>query len=316
MSDSEGLRALPAFVALDAYPVLEELRRGASFQLNETYFNGQLRILQALDSVTGFENRVKTLKQSLDLYNDITIDIETLNRENLLEASQRFRDILQQLPEIMALQNTFPGTCMVVPEWLRTEQEVKYGARVYLFRADDAPDPDEIIRKNVESIITEDQERFDRYRGRLHGYPDCCIRFLHDRISDSPPETRSVEPFSKHVNDDLLENHENTSASISQIVSDFSSTDEFYSFFARAFYPESGCETAISKGREIYEEIADSFSEALAEDHFRLNFGISYMRGRGVLEGAKSHPTPGVLGREHLYFYLPLQSLQTLSRYT
>lgn len=316
MSNYENISALPTFAALDSHTVLDGLRCGSSFQLNNTYFTGQLRILQTIDSVTGVESRVKTLKQSYDLYNDITIDIEALNRENLLEASQRFRDILQQLPEILALQNAFPGTCMVVPEWLRTEQEVKYGARVYFFRTNDAPNPDEIILKNVESIISEDLEQFDTYRGRLHGYPECCIRFLHDRVSESPPETRSMEPFSEHINDTLLMDHDNTSVSITQIVSDFSSIDEFYSFFARAFYPEPGCETAISKGREIYEEIADSYAESLAKDHFRLNFGITYMRGRGVVEGAKSHPTPGILGREHLYFYLPLQTLQTLSRYS
>lgn len=314
MLNAANIRALPAFAALDSHAVIEGLRRGASIQLDKTYFDGQLRVLKALDSITGIDNRIKIIRQSSDLYTDINIDFDSVNRENLLDASQRYRSLLQQLPEVIALQNTFPETCIVVPEWLRTEREVKYGARIYFFRDDDAPDPDEIIQTNIEAVVTENREPFEKYQGHLHGYPECCIQFMENRTSD-PPEIHSVTPFADHINDSLLDNNDNTSISIDQIVSGFSNKDDFYSFFARAFYPEPGCDTAVSKGKGIYNEIADSYTEGIAKDHFCLNFGISYVRGRGVVEGAKSHPRPGILGCEHLHFYMPLQSLLTLSRY-
>lgn len=314
MPTTANIGALPAFAALETVGVLTGHRRGASLQLTETYFNGQLQILQALDHITGFEKRIKTLKHSSNIYADFTLNIESIGHEDLVEASHQFHQFLQQLPEVNALKNTFPGTCIAVPEWVRTPTEVKYGARIYFFREGEAPNPDEIIQTNIESIVNENRTPFDQYQGQLHGYPECCIEFLQERISESPPETRSIRPFSNHVDDELLKNTTNTSRSISEVLPTISSSDGFYAFFARAFYPEPDCEPARTKGREIYNEIKDTYGETLATDHFRINFGTSYMRGRGVVEGAKNHPTPGILGKEHLYFYLPLQSLQTLSR--
>lgn len=315
MPQTANIGALPTFAALDALGVRTGHRRGASLQLNEAYFDGQLQVLQALEHITGFETRIKTLERSSEMYARFTINIDSVSREDLVEASRQFHQFLHQLPEVNALKNAFPGTCLAVPEWLRIPSEVKYGARVYFFRDGEAPDPDEIIQTNIEAVINETRAQFDRYLGQLHGYPECCIEFLQHRSNDSPPEDRSVRPFSTHVDADLLQNNANTSRSIAEILPTISSTDEFYAFFARAFYPERDCETARTKGREIFDEIADTYGEPLATDHFRINFGTSYLRGRGVVEEANRHPTPGRLGREHLYFYLPLQSLRTLSRY-
>jgi hypothetical protein len=316
MSRSKTVRSLPGFIALDTYLVLDEEKRGASLQLNDSYFSGQLNVLQALDSDSGFKGRIKTIQQSRGLYNDISIDFEQLSRENLWEASRRFRKLLQQLPEIIALQNTVPETVIVVPEWLRTDGVVKYGARVYFFRDDDAPDPEDILHENIEAILTNDRERFEQYQGRLHGYPDCCIEFFHERTVDSPPEMKSVEPFADSTSDEILGTDPNTSISIDQIFPDFIDSEGYTAFFAKAFYPEPNCEVAQKKGERIRRTLKESYPEQLVKDFFLLNFGVSYLRTQGVLKGSQSHPTPGILGKEHLRFYLPLNSLLSLSRYS
>lgn len=314
MSRTEGVEALPAIAALDAHSVLEGTRPGASLQLDETYFTGQLRVLRALESVSDVESRIHDLERSLELYSEITLELDTPTRENLLEASRRFRTLLQQLPEVNALRNAFPGTCVVFPEWLRTEREIKYGARIYLFRNGTVPDPEEIVRRNVDAVVDQDRTSFDGYRGRLHGYPECCIEFHSDRTA--PPEVRSVTPFEEYVDEAALDGAPNTSTSIARLVPGLLEDDASYGFFAKAFYPGPGCSAAAAKGREIFGELAESYGETVARDHFRLNFATSYVRGRGVLEGAERLPEPGSLGREHLYFYLPLGSLLTVSRYS
>lgn len=315
MSRTRGVEALPAVAALDAHSVLAGTRRGASIQLQETYFTGQIRVLSALESVCDVESRLDQLERSRELYVETTLEFDAPTRENLLEASRRFRTALQQLPEVNALVNTFPGTCVVVPEWLRVPGEIKYGARIYFFRDDVAPDPQEIVRRNVDAVVDRDRASFDEYRGHLHGYPECCIEF-HGDGQAAPPEVRSMAPFSEYVDEEAIGRGPDTDTSITQLVPGIADEDALYAFFAKAFYPEPECRAAVEKGKEIYRELADTFGERLVRDHFLLNFATSYLRGPGVPEGAGRHPQPGCLGREHLYFYLPLRDLLTVSRYS
>lgn len=189
------------------------------------------------------------------------------------------------------------------------------GSRLF-FRDDDAPEPEEIIEENVEAVLEKEREEFDRYQGLLHGYPDCCIEFFHNRTDESPPEMVAVEPHAETFNDEILGENSNGSLSIDQIIPDFLDSEDYTKFFAKAFYPEPGCEKARTKGRDVYTELNRRYPEQLVDDFFRLNFGICYLRARGVIEDSQSHPTPGVLGKEHLYWHLPLSSLLTLSRYS
>lgn len=316
MSRSESIRPLPSFTALDADLVLRGEKRGASIQLDETYFTGQLVVLKKINSTSGFDARIQTIQKSHDFYEDINIEFKSLSRENLWTASHRFRELLQQLPEVNALKNVFPETCFVVPEWLRTNGTVKYGARIYFFRDEDAPDPEEILQKNIGAVMEKEREAYDRYHGRLHGYPDCCIEFFHSRTNESPPEMRSVEPYAESFNDEILDAHPNESLCIDRIITDFLDREGCMKFFASAFYPETDCDEARKRGRDVYTELNRSYPEQLVKDFFRVNFGISYLRARGVIEDSQRHPTPGILGKEHLFWYLPLSSLLTLSRYS
>lgn len=315
MADSDAITLLPAFTALDAALVTRGEKRGASLQLNETYFTGQLQVLRTIDESKGIEARIRALRQSAAVYEDVDVEFESLTRDTLLTASRRLRDLFGQLPEVTALRTAFPGTCFVVPEWLQAEGTIRYGARVYFFH-DAAPDPERIVRSNIDAVLERERESFDRYRGRLHGYPDCCIEFFHDRTSGSPPEMRSVEPYDACIDDRRLDAESSGSRSIDRVVSGFLETDGHSAFFARAFYPEPNCDAARTRGASIRSALLETYPERLVDDFFRLNFGICYCRAKGVIEGAKSHPKSGCLGREHRCWYLPLRVLLSLSRYS
>lgn len=319
MTESLDLRSLPAFTALDAQTVLDGNRTGASLQLDKTYFSGQLRAVEWFDEPanppTNRDQRVETLEDSWNAYERIDVDVDALTERALWNSSTRFRRQLQQVPEVEFLQQAFPERCFVVPEWLKTGNRLHFGARVYFFRRDEAPDPDDVVQENIDAVVDGPFETFERYQGRLHGYPDCCIDFYHERSPDAPsPEWRSIEPYADRIPDDALPAGQ--SGSVDDALPEYGAVEDYPAFFAREFFPEPGCDTARSKGQGIFDSLSSTMSTRLVEDYFRLSFGYNYLVARAVHTGGSQRPTPGSLGREHLLFYLPLGDLEAMPRYS
>jgi hypothetical protein len=249
------------------------------------------------------------------MYRGIGVTVDSFTEEGLWNASTQFRRELQNIPEINHLKRQFPGQCFVVPEWLRTEERLHYGARVYFFQDDDSTTPTDVMRENINAILRDSFQEFERYQGRLHGYPDCCIDFYHERSSNAPsPEWRSIEPFADRINDEPLGG--GISSSIDDVLPQFSGWDDRYVFFAREFFPEPGCETALTQGEAIFECLSSEYPTPLVEDYFRLTLGYNFLVARAVHTGGTHRPDPGELGEEHLMFYLPLRELLTISRYS
>lgn len=316
-SESGGVAPLPTFAALDSFAVLEHERRGASIQVSESYFRGQTVVMDAGEATSSLSDRRTVVAESHELYDQIRIDFDSLTRENLETASATFRQILRQMPEVQYLKQNFPGTCFIVPEWLRMHGRVDYGARIYFFSEGSAPAPDEILERNIEAVVNDEGETFEQYQGRLHGYPDCCVDHFstHTRQAETAPELEAVEPIADHVDETT---HGSTlSTSIEEIVDGLFETSDVYAFFAREFYPEPGCERARRQGLSIYETLSAEFPETLVKDYFRVNAGWSYLMAKAISPSRDEAeaPSPGVLGREHLLFYLPLSSILTVSRY-
>lgn len=314
MDSLEAVQALPAFIALGAYAVLTGHKRSESLQLDESYLRGQLAIYRGIDAGTELEDRIRALQESLDEYTDMSVESDAINRETLWAESKRFLAILNELPEIAYLRQHYPGTCTVVPEWDPAPGGVGYGPRVYFFRTDDAPTAEDIIQRNIDGVVANDRERFERYQGHLHGYPECCIDFFHTRTADSPPEHRSLAPFTDHVNEEALTS-EQPGVSLEERFPGFMDNKDAYGFFTREFYPEPGCQAASEMGRGIYDELAGVLPEPLVRDYYTLNFGWSYLMADRLGGLGNRRVQPGALGRDHIYFYLPLRGLLAASRY-
>jgi hypothetical protein len=321
MGHQGAITTLPTFTALDSSTVLSGHRRGTSIQLDETYFSGQRRATDAFDdtpeasTTTSRKQRVRDLRKSRDIYSSIEVNVDSFTEEGLWNASTQFHQELQNIPEINHLKRQFPGQCFVVPEWLRTEDRLHYGARVYFFQDDDSTTPKDVMRENIDAILSDSFQEFERYQGQLHGYPNCCIDFYHERSSNAPsPEWRSIEPFADRINDVALGN--GISVSIDDVLPKFSGWYDRYAFFAREFFPEPGCETALMQGEAIFDSLTSEYPTPLVEDYFRLNFGYNFLVARAVHTGGTHRPPPGELGEEHLMFYLPLRELLTIPRYS
>lgn len=320
MNGRDDVDTLPAVTALDCHTVLAGLRRGASVQLDETYFSGQLRAIETVDGSPGDSpnsrprERSQRLRESRRDYRRIEVDVDAVTEERLWTASTQYRRELQRIPEINYLKRQFPGRCFVVPEWLQTGDRLQYGARVYFFQGDAVTTPEDVLRKNLDAILHDSFRSFERYQGQLHGYPECCTEFYHERSSNAPsPEWRSVEPFADRINGEAL--GDGISVSIDDVLAPLVDREGRYAFFARAFFPEPGCETALTQGRGIYDGLSSELPPQVVDDYFRLLFGYNYLVARSVHTGGSHRPTPGVLGREHLLFYLPLRDLLTSPPY-
>jgi len=321
MNHQRAITTLSTFTALDSSTVLAGHRRGTSIQLDATYFSGQLRAPDAFDEIpeapasTSRKQRLHDLRESRDIYRDIGVDVDSFTEEGLWNASTQFHRELQNIPEIDYLKRQFPGQCFVVPEWLRTDDRLHYGARVYFFQDDDSTTPEDVMQENIDAILSDSFPKFERYQGRLHGYPDCCIDFYHERSSNTPsPEWRSIEPFADRINDAAL--GDDIAVSIDGVLPQFSGWDDGYAFFAREFFPEPGCEAALTQGEAIFDSLSSEYPTPLIEDYFRLNFGYTYLIARAVHTGGTHRPVPGQLGEEHLMFYLPLRDLLKTPRYS
>lgn len=311
MSSPSAVDELPAFTALDALTVLEGERPGASVQLTQGYLRGQQRMLEAINRPDVTDGRVDICRESRRIWGDLHVDIGSRTEGNLREASTRLRDLLGGLPEVRYLRDRYPGTCFVVPEWLRTPGEVRYGARVYFF-ADEAPAPDEILDRNIRAVLNESQGAFDRYLGSLHGYPECCVDYYAE-ATRSPaaesPEARSIAPLADIVDEERVHGAAPSSSSVSEILPGFFERPQSYAFFAHAFYPEPECDAARRTGVSIYETLAERLPEPLVLDYFRFNFGWSYLLENAARRRVDVVPEPGAFGREHALFYLPLRML-------
>ena len=312
MQEPTSVGGLPVLVALDALVVLHGERRAASVVPNDPYFRGQSEVLKNVEG-SSFQQRRQIVTKSRQIYDNITVDFDSLTEETLWDASNQLGDLFQQLPEVRYLQQEFPGICLAVPEWIRTRGEVQYGARVYFFD-DDGPSAEKIIQQNIEAVLDDDQAAFEAYQGKLHGYPDCCIEAFQNRQrGDQSPEWRAVEPLADRVKTGDFSH--SADSGIDTYFDDLFADPDIYSFFTREFFPEPGCSTARARGVEIYDALESVLPETLVQDYFRFNFGYSYLEARSMEDGARELPTPGALGREHLYFYLPLETTLGLSRY-
>jgi hypothetical protein len=313
MARKTDVNALPGILAMDGLTVLEGQRRGTSLQLTDRYFRTQEAALQAIEGSEFVENRCRTVRKSRDIWDDIHVDFPSLTKENLHTASTRLRNIFDQLPEVQYLQRNYPETCYVVPEWMRIDGEVKYGARVYFF-GNDPSDRDELVKRNVEATVNGNRDDFERYQGRIHGYPDCCIEFFRegDRISGrESPEARSLAALDDIIDDDIEECARGGSIAnipISELLPRFFESPHSYAFFTHGFYPGPDCETARKNGIDIYETLTETLPQPLVEDFFRVNFGLSFLK-------AGFGPNTTAFGRAHRLSFLPLQILKSLPRY-
>ena len=306
-----SLATLPAFAALDIRAVLENERRGASIQLDEKYFRGQELAIDTVEGAQSLTGRQKIASQSRDLFNQIQIDVDSPSRENFRSASIQFRNLLQQLPEVNYVKQQFSGTCFVIPEWLRTPKEVKYGARIYFFREGDSPVPTEVLERNIDAVVTGNRSKFEQYQGALHGYPECCIAYFSGskRTDELSPEVQAVEPIAGSIEDaQMPEESEIHSISIDDVIDGLFETPHVYGFFAREFFPEPDCNRARQRGVSIYDTLCNAYPEPVVKDYFRINAGWSYLSAKATApyRTSSSRPSPGSLGREHLLFYLPL----------
>jgi hypothetical protein len=309
--DTDGVAALPTLTALDVRAVVEKERYGASIQMDEQFFRGEELAIDAIDTDSSLTKRKNVVVQSRQFYNQIELDVESLTHEDLKAASTEYRSQLQKLPEVRFIKRWFPGTCFVIPEWLRTRKEIKYGARIYFFREGDSPAPSEILDRNISAVVNKNRNEFERYQGALHGYPECCIDYFsgYDRNEETGPELDAVEPIVDYINEDRISKEGDApTTSIDDIVEGIFESPHVYAFFAREFYPEPDCNQARHRGVSIYNTLCDAHPEPIVKDYFRINVGWSYLMAEATapIKKSSTRPFPGSLGQEHLLFYLPL----------
>lgn len=315
MAASSETAALPSFVALEVLPVLAGEKRAASIQLTTTYLENRAAVLTSLDS-RGTEKRVDQLRKSRKFLDNVSITVDAVETEALRTAAEDVQESLQELPEVEHLRSAYPGECVVVPEFLRTETGIQFGQRVYFFRDGEAPPATELIRRNVEAVVDEAQRAFEDYQGELHGYPECCVDHFTDRQPASPsPEQRSLAPLDASVHDDLV--GIGATVSIERIVDDVFETEYAFAFCSRKFFPEPRCGAAQSFGRTLYETLTSEFEldGELVRDLYRLNVALGYLLAQTGRDSPGELPEVGDLGTEHVCFHLPLKSALTVSKY-
>jgi hypothetical protein len=289
---------------------MSKKRRGASIQLDNSYFRGQELAVDTVEAASRLTERQDIAAHSRQLSNDIRLDVDSLARDTLRAASTQFRELLRQLPEVRYLRQRSPGTCFVIPEWMRSRGKLNYGARIYFFREDDAPAPTDVLERNIEAVVTGDRAGFERYQGALHGYPECCIDYFsgHERGETTGPELDAVEQITEYIDESAMPDGDTPSIPIGRIVEGIFQTPQVYAFFTREFFPEPDCDHARHRGIAIYDTLCDTYPERIVRDYFRINAGWSYLTAKATVSENRSTKrlSPGSLGREQLLFFLPL----------
>jgi hypothetical protein len=310
--DAAALSSLPSFVALEAAPVLMGRKDGASIQMSDRYFENQLSVLRSLDGAS-FTDRIDSLSDSYETVRNASIHLNSLSVGTLEHAANNLHETYRSMPETKLLRSSFPGDCLTVPEFVRTGGDgIDFGLRAYFFREGDAPDPEDVIHRNVVGVVEETERDFERYQGGLHDYPDCCIdAFMHRSPGAPAPEVRSVEALSC-VREERIGA---SGVSVADVLPDFFEDPHAYSFFSRKFFPEPDCGTAPERGRDIFEGLTAAFSERMARDTFRLNYALCYTLAHSLTPEGGELPLVGSLGTEHVYAYLPLKNALSVPRY-
>ena len=303
-----SIDGLPGYVALEALPVASDVKPGASIQIDNSYFSIRLGALDRINAEGRVDDRVEMVRDSYAALNRADISVGGFDENEIHDASLDLMESYRNVPEIERITRSFPGNSFVVPEWIRGDGYLDYGARIY-FVGNDSIDEEDVLEVNIEAVVEKDRERFERYQGEIHGYPDCCIDYFHER-DDTSPERRSVEQI------DLgAEQQTDPDEPTISIPDSYFEMDSSYRFFSKEFFPEPGCSEATQKGRKIYDYLDRKLPTGLVRDYFKTN----YLYGRKVAELVETkgerRPGPSKMNDTFTELYLPLKLVSRLPRY-
>lgn len=324
MYDGYNIGSLPTFAALEVLPVLQGNKRSATIRFDETYLDGIRSVLESINKEGQFRNRLQSIQDSQQQFEEITVEVPSKEESDLKTASKEMHDMIESIPEINHLRSAYPGDSIIFPQILQSpdrqlsaRKQVNFGIRIFFFRKSEAPTSDELISENINAIIGESPREFERYVGELLGYPDCCINaFRHREAGKTPPEAVSVNPLESKVKTESISEHDSGEISIDQLLPNFFEDSYAYAFFAREFFPERQCDRAESVGKGIFKELKQSLNERLVRDYFRINYLYCYVIASAAQDQSRlDRPRIGELGIEHMYSYLPMSAMTTISRY-
>ncbi|MFB6106288.1 MAG: hypothetical protein ABEJ70_04870 [Halobacteriaceae archaeon] len=300
----------PTLVALETLPVLRGARPGASVQFTDRYLSNRVRVLEAGPEPS--PERLAALRETVAGF-DVPLHVDRLDRPSLREGADRLRAAYRELPAVDLLREEFPGRCLALPEFLRAGGQIQYGLRLYFFRSGAGPDAGEVLDRNVDAVLADDQRAFERYQGELFGYPDCCVTAFEERAPGQPsPERRSVDPLADALDADRLGDAD---ASVDEVVPDLFENPYAPAFYARKFYPEPRCDAARDRGEAVLEALTDAYGARLARDYVRLNYALAYWAARAIEREGGDLPSVGALGAEQAHLYRPLAETLALPRY-
>ena len=154
---------LPTSVALETIPVSQGVRKGATVELDRDYFEGQRGAIGRTydEKAANMSDRLQGLRESYDTVVNVKVKIGGIDTETLTEASEELRRKFAETYEAEFLDDNTPDNVevFVVPEWVRRRGGLSYTARAYFFRDDQTVSPEDIVGKNVESVVSEVRDR-------------------------------------------------------------------------------------------------------------------------------------------------------------
>lgn len=311
MNTAHEFGGLPAFVAMEAVPVLAGARDCASIRIDRAYLTTRIDAFEDADVAATLGEHVYPIVQSRDSWDELDREVEDVSVESLAEQSETLTKNFAELKEVTRLKQSFPGDSFVVPEWTETEDGATAVARMYFFASGNGPEPKEVLKRNLKALVSEDDGDFQRYQGELLGYPEASVDFYAD--SRKHPAIQSVDPLEDFVDENELD--ERTDTSVDRIVPDHFDDPRAYAYFARGFYPEPDDQAAQRKGVEVYDTLADQLDEQIVQDFFRINFVRAYATARGNQSPRHTEPAPGECSHQDLQHFLPFGLTRRLMRY-